>query len=177
VYYHPPPRVHRHRYHGVLAPNARFRARVVALGRDDADTAEPKEGSPEAPGEETAAHGHDDPPVSPTGAAARSRWAQLLARIYEVFPLRCPECGSGMRILAFLTDPEPTGAILRHVDLPHIPPRLSPARGPPQPAFELDPGAPMEDFLPADDFDQTPAFDPVDPEPVPDLDFDQTRGA
>ena len=47
-----------------------------------------------------------------TGAAARSRWAQLLARIYEVFPLRCPECGSDMRILAFLTDPEPTGAIL-----------------------------------------------------------------
>jgi hypothetical protein len=31
----PPPRVHRHRYHGVLAPNARLRARVVALGRDD----------------------------------------------------------------------------------------------------------------------------------------------
>jgi hypothetical protein len=31
----PPPRVHRHRYHGVLAPNARLRARVVALGRDE----------------------------------------------------------------------------------------------------------------------------------------------
>jgi hypothetical protein len=93
--------------------------------------------------------------VSLTGAAPRSRWAQLLARIYEVFPLRCPECGSDMRILAFLTDPEPTSAILRHLDLPHTPPRLSPARGPPQPAFELNPGAPMEDLLPADDFDQT----------------------
>jgi hypothetical protein len=81
-----------------------------------------------------------------------------------------------MRSLAFLTDPEPTGAILR---LPHIPPRLSPARGPPQPAFDLDtdPVAPVEDHLPVDHFEQTPAFDPVDPEPVPDLDFDQTRGA
>jgi hypothetical protein len=174
----PPPRVHRHRYHGVLAPNARLRARVVALGRDEADTAEPKRGSPEAAGAEAAAHGHDDPAESLTGAAARSRWAQLLARIYEVFPLRCPDCGSDMRILAFLTDPEPTGPILRHLDLPHTPPRLSPARGPPQPAFDLDtdPVAPVEDHLPADDFDQTPAFDPVDPEPLPDLDLDHTRG-
>jgi Putative transposase len=28
----PPPRVHRHRYHGVLAPNARLRLHVVAMG-------------------------------------------------------------------------------------------------------------------------------------------------
>jgi hypothetical protein len=33
------------------------------------------------------------------------------------------------------------------------------------------------DPLPANDFDQTPAFDPAEPEPVPDLDLDQTRGA
>jgi hypothetical protein len=34
----PPPRVYRHRYHGVLAPNAGLWAHVVALGRDDSDT-------------------------------------------------------------------------------------------------------------------------------------------
>jgi hypothetical protein len=53
-----------------------------------------------------------------------------------------------------------------------------------RPCFRLpsftttDPVAPVEDHLPADDFDQTPAFDPVDPEPLPylDLDLDQTRG-
>jgi hypothetical protein len=33
----PPPRVHRHRYHGVLAPNARLREQVINLGRDDAE--------------------------------------------------------------------------------------------------------------------------------------------
>jgi hypothetical protein len=33
----PPPRVHRHRYHGVLAPNARLRERIVALGRHDGE--------------------------------------------------------------------------------------------------------------------------------------------
>jgi hypothetical protein len=30
------------------------------------------------------------PPDSPQRTAARSRWARLLARIYEVFPLLCP---------------------------------------------------------------------------------------
>jgi hypothetical protein len=29
----PPPRIHRHRYHGVLAPNAPLRAQVTALAR------------------------------------------------------------------------------------------------------------------------------------------------
>jgi hypothetical protein len=29
-------------------------------------------------------------------------------------------------------------------------------------------------LLSADDFDQTPAFDPTDPEPVPEFDLDQT---
>ncbi len=174
----PPPRVHRHRYHGVLAPNARLRPYVVALGRDGlvVDILE-------APDQEAAAHAHADPaqgdPAPAAGAAARSRWAQLLARIYEVFPLRCPECGSDMRILAFLTDPEPTGAILRHLELPAAPPRLSPARGPPQPAFDLhaDPVTPVQAPAPTDDFDQTPAFDPAEPEPVPELDYDQTPGA
>jgi hypothetical protein len=82
-----------------------------------------------------------------------------------------------MRILAFLTAPEPVSTILRHLDLTHTPPRPSPTRGPLQAAFDLDtdPVAPV-DPLPTDDFDQTPAFDPVDPEPVPDLDLDQTRG-
>jgi hypothetical protein len=36
-----------------------------------------------------------------------SRWAALLARIYEVFPLVCPTCGTALTFIAFLTDPEP----------------------------------------------------------------------
>ncbi len=98
-----------------------------------------------------------DPPVSPQRAAARSRWARLLAHIYEVFPLTCTDCGGDMRILA-------------HLGLPTPPPPLSLARGLPQHdlAFDADPGF---------DFDQTPAYDLSEPEPVPDLDFDQSAGA
>jgi hypothetical protein len=71
-----------------------------------------------------------------------------------------------MRILAFITAANPTDAILTHLALPTTPPPLSPARGPPQGhlGFDADPGF---------DFDQTPAFDLTEPEPVPDFDFDQ----
>ena len=87
------------------------------------------------------------------------RWAQLIARIYEVLPLLCPACGGEMRIVAFLTDSPTTQAILLHLELPHSPPPLAPARAPPH----------SELFL-----DQTSNFDLADSEPVPDFDFDQS---
>jgi hypothetical protein len=169
----PPPRVHRHRYHGVLAPNARLRERVIRLGRDDAaapgGTDSRSDGEPRdaATAEDTDAA---DLPDSPHRAAARSRWARLLARIYEVFPLACPDCGGDMRILAFITAAEPVDAILTHLGLPTTAPPRSPARGPPQHdlAFDADPGF---------DLDQTPAYDLSEPEPVPDFDFNQDTGA
>jgi hypothetical protein len=71
-------------------------------------------------------------------APARSRWARLLARIYEAFPLLCPGCGAEMRILAFSTAAEPVDVILRHLGLPATPPPLSPARGPPQHDLDFD---------------------------------------
>jgi hypothetical protein len=67
-----------------------------------------------------------------------------------------------MRILAFLTDPPVVSAILLHLDLPHKPPPLSPARGPPQ-----------SDLLPGL-LDQTRTFDPAAAEPVPHFDFDRS---
>ena len=98
------------------------------------------------------------PALSPS-SPARIRWAQLLARIYEVLPLLCPACGGQMRILAFLTDPPTVKAILLHLELPHRPPPLAPARALPQSELLLD---------------QTSDFDQSDPELVPDFDFDQS---
>ena len=105
-----------------------------------------------------AASPHPPPPLSRPPRSARIRWAQLLARIYEVLPLLCPRCGGEMRILAFLTDPPTVQAILLHLKLPHPPPPVAPARGPPQVELLLD---------------QTPALDLADPESVPDFNFDQ----
>ena len=53
------------------------------------------------------------------------------------------------------------------VDLP-TPPPLSPTRGPPQANLGFDSEYSV-------DLDQTPAFDPADPEPAPDLQRDQAR--
>jgi hypothetical protein len=33
------------------------------------------------------------------------RWAELLRRIFEVNPLRCPRCGEAMPVVAFITQP------------------------------------------------------------------------
>jgi hypothetical protein len=147
--------VHRHRYHGVLAPNARLRAQVIAL-REGVSVDDP----PVADGEIQSSKTPDATEAAPSsGRSARIRWAQLLARIYEVLPLLCPSCGGQMRILAFLTDPPVVRSILVHLDLPHRPPPVAPARGPPQ-----------GDFL----LDQSLEVDPTEAEPAPAFDFDQS---
>jgi hypothetical protein len=111
----PPPRIHRHRYHGVLAPNAPLRAQVTALAPQ-----------PPAPLPE-AAHA----PHAPARSPARYLWAALLARIYEILPLLCPYCAGPVRIIAFLTEPASVNALLSHLGEPTAAPEVAPARGPP----------------------------------------------
>jgi hypothetical protein len=36
-----------------------------------------------------------------------------MARVGEEFPLECPECGGGIRLSAFITDPGPIRAACR----------------------------------------------------------------
>ena len=99
-------------------------------------------------------------PGSSSSAAIRL-WAALLARIYEVFPLICPRCGGAVRLIAFLTERAAIARILTHLGEPTVPPALAAARAPPHAAAE---------------FDQRPARDVDQPEPVPDIDFDQSHG-
>ena len=112
----PPPRRHRHRYYGVLAPNSPHRSVVTALA------VQPKQIDV---GEDVVA---EETPVS---QAARYLWAMLIARIYEVFPLICPKCGGTMKIIAFINAGETIREILTHLGEPVDPPRIAPARGPP----------------------------------------------
>jgi len=118
----PPPRVHRHRYYGVLAPNAPLRAAVTAMAAGTPATT-----APAAPPANAA------PPTAEPAhrRAARYAWALLLARIYEVFPLRCPTCGGDMRIIAFITEAAVVRDILIPLGEPITPPTIAPARGPP----------------------------------------------
>jgi len=113
----PPPRRHRHRYHGVLAPNSPLRAAVTAYGREEA-------ASPQAPAKTVSAT--DEEPAS--GSPARYLWAMLLARLFASLPLVCPNCGANMRIVAFITDAAPVERILLALGEPPRPPPISPAR-------------------------------------------------
>jgi hypothetical protein len=181
----PPPRIHRHRYHGVFAPNAPLRPLVTARAQEDnalaAELPGPPLPLPTPPTVSSPTSEAPPPRPSDTAPAQPSRWAALLARIYEVFPLICPTCQTPLTFIAVLTDPEPITQILAHIGEPSSPPALHPARGPPQ--TELDLGAAggetemvAQEFLP-DDLDQSPDFDPTDPEPIPEDDFDQSREA
>jgi hypothetical protein len=148
-----PPRLHKHRYCGVLAPNARLRRAVVATAGPTGATVQLLEeacarmglsqvGEPTSP--EVAATGADrdsNSGAEPTPAFRRGlsrSWAVLLARIYEYLPLLCPHCHSPMRIVAFVQEPHSIERILRHLGEPVQAPELLPARAPPQRELEFD---------------------------------------
>jgi hypothetical protein len=46
---------------------------------------------------------------------ASSTWARLIAKVYEVDPLQCSECGAEMRIVAVIIDPVEVDKILSHL--------------------------------------------------------------
>jgi hypothetical protein len=132
----PPPRTHRHRYFGVLAPNSPLRAAVTAMAAlAQAMPAQPAQtgANQGAPGVVPAGNALDcaAQPEPPKRAPAHYLWAVLIARIYEVFPLLCPICGGQMRIIAFITHSADIRRILDHIGVESEPPHISPARGPP----------------------------------------------
>ena len=62
---------------------------------------------------------------------ARHRWAELLRQIFEVDPLRCPDCRAGMRIVAFITQAAVIASILDHLRRSRGAARGPPSTGPP----------------------------------------------
>ncbi len=54
---------------------------------------------------------------APTAARARSTWARLIHKVYEVDPLECPKCKGPMRVISLIEDSEVIRRILRHLGL------------------------------------------------------------
>jgi hypothetical protein len=63
-------------------------------------------------------------------ASRRVDWAKLLRRSFEIDVLSCPRCGSRMRFIAEITDPEVIRKILEHVGEPTSTPPVGRARAP-----------------------------------------------
>jgi len=126
----PPPRKHRHRYHGVFAPNHPLRPAVTALAIGNATARAGAASSPPRPLGEGRGEGAPDA-ARRSHDTSRIAWAKLMAKIAEDFPLACPACGGDIRLVAFITQPAPIRKILLHLGEPLEPPLLAPARGPP----------------------------------------------
>ena len=44
-------------------------------------------------------------------------WAEMIKKVYEVDPLRCPSCGGRMKIISFIEDYKAIDKIIRHLEL------------------------------------------------------------
>jgi len=65
--------------------------------------------------------------MQPSPSSKRSDFSLL--RVFAVDVTQCPRCGSSLRILSVITQPDVLEGILHHLDLPTAPP--SPSRAPP----------------------------------------------
>ena len=158
----PPPRAHQVRYHGILAPCASQRSQVVPATPPGIETVAR---APEATATDTAVVANDargpsesnraEPCVIPPAdtSARRTRWAALLQRVFAVDALRCPCCGSTLRLLAAIEDPATARRILECIGLPA---RAPPTSAPPP---SDGPFEPAPDPAEHGNFDQTPAYE------------------
>jgi hypothetical protein len=83
------PRLHRIRFHGVLAPNAKLRALVVPQ-------------VPEAP--ERAAKSAVCDANCAHHRPVRLSWAKLLKRVFDLDLEHCPNCGGELKIIAAILE-------------------------------------------------------------------------
>jgi hypothetical protein len=150
----PRPRAHRLRYHGVFAPASRFRAQVVPAHEVVTEREETPAGDERtsAEAQPTAVAAEDapspqcaTPPIAVAKGVPKSQtrpegrrtvrwilWAHLIQRVFGADPLVCPKCSKRMRILAIIMRADVIIKILACLDLPVEPPRMRPARGPPE---------------------------------------------
>jgi hypothetical protein len=115
----PRPRLNLIRYHGVLAPNAKWRSQVVPP-----QTASQTVSADAGPAEGEALECQQE---KKRGGRYLS-WACLLRRVFDLNMETCPNCGEPVKIIAAIEDPSAIKKILTHLGLsPHPPPR-APAR-------------------------------------------------
>ena len=96
----PKPRVNLTRFHGVFAPNSKYRARITPAGRGKYKKTQSPDESDQTPAEKR---------VSIT-------WAKRLKRIFNIDIETCDKCGAEVRIIASIEDSAVIQQILTHLD-------------------------------------------------------------
>jgi len=90
----PPPRANLTRFHGVFAPNSRYRAQVTPAKRGR--------------GSQRRAKGDLNEPT-PVERRAAMTWAQRLKRVFNIDIETCPVCAGAVQIIACIEDPHTLG--------------------------------------------------------------------
>ena len=89
----PKPRVNLTRFHGVFSPNSKLRKKVVL--------AKPLQNKPSS----------DKPGIY------GQTWAQRLKRVFSIDIEKCEKCGSKMKVISSIEDPDVIDKILKHLGL------------------------------------------------------------
>jgi hypothetical protein len=97
----PKPRVNLTRFHGVFAPNSRYRAMVTPSKRGK--------------GRKTKT-ANDKQDQTPAERHAAMTWAQRLKRVFDIDIETCSECGGDVKIIASIEDPVVIRTIRVHLD-------------------------------------------------------------
>jgi hypothetical protein len=118
----PRPRVNLTRFHGVFAPNSKYRARVTPAKRGKGSTV---------------SHTDKVSDETPTPAERRASmtWAQRLKRVFNIDIAICQACGGQVRVIACIEDPVVISKILTYLAdkaLSAKPVPLPESRAPPQ---------------------------------------------
>jgi len=96
----PKPRVNLTRFHGVFAPNSKYRASVTPARR----------------GKRKKSHSADEIDQTPAEKQSSMTWAKRLKRVFNIDIETCNECGGDVRIIASIEDPAVIQKILAHLD-------------------------------------------------------------
>ena len=109
----PRPRLHLIRFHGVLAPNAKLRAKVVPQSPDEPaqQATSPKDGE------------------SANGRPMRLGWAKLLKRVFNIDMAHCPHCGGDLKVIAAILERKTIEKILNHLGVEARAPPRAASRG------------------------------------------------
>jgi hypothetical protein len=96
----PKPRVNLTRFHGVFAPNSKYRSMLTPARR----------------GKRKKHHSADEADQTPAEKRASMTWAKRLKRVFNIDIETCEKCGGDVRIIASIEDPAVIKKILAHLE-------------------------------------------------------------